>query len=93
LEEDTVDAWYAVLAVDVILVDESTKDSSRWVVWQKSYRFREQCQAKGPENLAEAMSRAAAAFSQKLSADIYDGMARRLKQNAAGAAIAKLPGS
>jgi ABC-type uncharacterized transport system auxiliary subunit len=85
LEEDLEDARYAVLAVDVILVDESTSDSSRWVVWQKHYRVREQCRVEGTQGLVEAMSRAMATFSQQLGTDIYNGISKRLGQSSAEA--------
>ena len=80
LEEDTPEAWYAVLTVDVVLADRKSKDSSTWVVWQKNYHVRERCEAKGPKKLVEAMSRAVAQFSAQLSRDVYSGVKERLGQ-------------
>jgi ABC-type uncharacterized transport system auxiliary subunit len=85
LEEDLEDARYGVLTLEATLVDESTSDSSRWVVWQKHYSIREQCRMEGAQGLVEAMSRAAADLSLRLSADIYEGVSKRLEQNRAEA--------
>jgi len=62
----------------VILGDEGTRDSSKWVVWQKHYSFRERCEGKGVRSLVEATSRAVGSFSQELNKDIHEGIAARL---------------
>jgi len=93
LEEDLEDARYGVLALDATLVDESTSDSSRWVVWQKHYSIREPCRIEGTQGLVEAMSRAAAALSLKLSADIYEGVSKRLEENRTEAGDVHEPGT
>jgi hypothetical protein len=67
-----------VLTVDVVLADRKSKDSSTWVVWQKNYYLREECDGKGPKKLVEAMSRAVAYFSAQLSRDVYVGVQERI---------------
>ena len=83
-ELDEESAWYAVLTVAVMLVDDFTQDASKRVILNKTYHEKRPCKGKGPKAVAEAMSRAAEAFSKSLIRDVYSAVESRLTEGGAG---------
>lgn len=71
-ELDLSEAWQADLSVTVTLLRVKPTQSSRLVVFQKSYETREPAAQKTAQSLAEAMSRAMEGLSRQILADIYD---------------------
>ncbi|MEW5735412.1 MAG: hypothetical protein AB1921_11185 [Thermodesulfobacteriota bacterium] len=70
-ELDLPDAWEADLSITVTLLRENPNSTSRLVVFQKTYDHSEKAAVKSPQAVAEAMSRAMAAVSRSIIADIH----------------------
>ncbi len=78
-EVDEPDAWKAVLALNVTLLDLKAMEITRRVVFQKSYRAEEPLAEKTPAGLAQGMSRAMARLSGEIVTDIYQAAKKRGK--------------
>jgi cholesterol transport system auxiliary component len=77
LEADGEPAWEAVLAVSIVLVDESQLDISRQILFQKSYHTRKPCRQRDPQALAAAMSLAMSELAGRIIDDVYEFLAAR----------------
>ena len=71
LEVDDDNAWKAVLAVSIVLVDETQTDVSQKIRLQKNYRISKPCERNNPRSLAAAMSLAMAEISGDIIDDLY----------------------
>ncbi len=78
-ELDGAEGWEAVLEITTTLLRAGEMDSTRQVVFQKSYRNSQPCAAKTPESLAQAMSQALGQTSRQLGADIREALADKKK--------------
>lgn len=74
LEVDDGKSRKALLVAVVALLDFSSRDVSRRVVFQKTYRCEAPFAAEGSAGLAEAMSRAMSRLSTQVIADIGDAL-------------------
>lgn len=86
LEVDRPQGWRARLWVNLALVDTADPHMPGRVLLQKDYRLEEPIADKGAAGLAAAMSRAAQRFSRQALADIYQALARAVKDGAAATA-------
>jgi len=71
-EWDSEINWKAVLSVNITLITEDEPDTSKSILFQKSYHAAEECNRKDPSALVEAMSRSAAIISEEIIRDIHD---------------------
>jgi len=78
-EIDAPEGWYAVLALNVTLLDQNEKEVTRRVVFQKGYRAEEPLMEKTPGGLAQGMSRAMARLSAEIIGDLYQAAKKRGK--------------
>jgi cholesterol transport system auxiliary component len=78
-EVDEPDAWKAALALNITLLDLSARETTRRVVFQKSYRAEEPLAEKTPAGLAQGMSRAMARLSGEIVTDLYQAARARVK--------------
>lgn len=76
LEVDDGKSRKALLVAVVALLDLSSRDVSRRVVFQRTYRCETLFSQEGPEGLAEAMSRAMSQLSTRVIADIDSALQR-----------------
>jgi ABC-type uncharacterized transport system auxiliary subunit len=74
LEIDEGKGHYGLLVATVTLLDLSSRDSSRRMVMQKTYRCEAPFSKEGAPGFAEAMSRAMSQFSAQVIADIDDAL-------------------
>lgn len=74
LEVDEGKSRRALLVATVTLLDLSSRDVSRRVVFQKTYRSEAPFSKEGAAGFAEAVSRAMSQFSTRVIADIDQGM-------------------
>ena len=74
LEVDEGKSGKAVLVATVTLIDRTSQEASRRVVFQKSYRCEAPLTQEGAAGLAEAMSRAMSQFSTRVIADIGNAL-------------------
>ena len=77
LERDLEDRWEAVLSLDITLLSESNPDTSKCIIFQKTYCSDAPCKKKNPRSLAEAMSMALEQISKEIIEDVYT----RLRKN------------
>jgi len=73
-EWDTDEGWKAVLSVTVTLIKEKEPDVSKKIKFQKSYRVRESCALRTPQEVAAGMSRAMRKISEQIIRDVYDSL-------------------
>jgi len=71
-EEDDVNAWYAILSLNISLIKEKEPDVSKRILMQKKYAIKEPCIEKTPIAFAQAMSRAMAKASEQIIRDSYE---------------------
>ena len=99
--EGTVDQFYehdapggreAVLGVSVVLAAVNPSDVSTIVVFDHVYTIREPLAEPTPKGLADAMSRAMRAFSQKIIADVRDALNADGPHHQAAVTAVKPPG-
>jgi len=77
-EVDAGEAWSAVLAVNITLLDTAREEITQRVIFQKNYRAAEPLLEKTPRGLAAAMSRAMQDLSGAIIADVHRGALKRL---------------
>lgn len=77
-EVDAGEAWSAVLAVNITLLDTTREEITQRVIFQKNYRAAEPLMEKTPRGLAAAMSRAMQDLSGAIIADIHREALKRL---------------
>lgn len=77
-EVDAGDAWTAVLALNIILLDTTQEEITQKVLFQKNYRAAEPLIEKTPQGLAAAMSRALQKLSDTIISDVYQAAWKRL---------------
>jgi ABC-type uncharacterized transport system auxiliary subunit len=77
LEADRGDAWDAVLAVSIVLIDEKESDISKKILFQKGYQAIKRCQKKNPRALAAALSLGMSQVSGEIINDAYNVLAQR----------------
>jgi len=75
-EKDLDEAWKAVLSIGITLMTENEPDTSRKILFQKTYHAEEPCKKKNPQALAEAMSKAMSNVSGKIAQEVYDNLKR-----------------
>lgn len=78
-ENDVGDGRFAVLSVDITLLDTTQKEFTRQVVFQKNYRYEEPLTEKTVPGFAGAMSRAARKLSGQMILDIHSAISDRKK--------------
>lgn len=64
------DRWEAVLCLSITLLDAHSADTSRAVLFQKTYTTRTPCQQRTPQSVVAAMSCAMAELSRSICTDI-----------------------
>jgi len=74
-EWDESASWEAVLSLSITLLAENEPNISKKILLQKKYDIRETCTQKNPKALAQAMSKAMSAVSEKIIRDVYDRLA------------------
>lgn len=77
-EVDAGDAWTAVLALNITLLDTTQEEITQRVIFQKNYRAAEPLIEKTPQGLAAAMSRAMQNLSGAIISDIHQAAWKRL---------------
>ncbi len=80
LEWDGGTSWEAVITVNIALLDLTETDASKRVLLQKSFTVREQCEARQPAFVAQAMSRAMAQLSLDIGATLQTVLQETLKE-------------
>ena len=70
-EWDSEDSWEAVLTVSITLMVQDEPDITKRIVFQKTYKAREETKRKNPKALAEAMSRAMSKVSGEIIEDVH----------------------
>ena len=73
-EHDATDQWEAILSISIVLVAANEPDTSRRILFQKTYTTRRACSRKNPQALAAAMSHAMSTVSGMIIADIYGAL-------------------
>ncbi len=63
--------WYALLSLDMVLMNATEPDVNRRIMFQKVYKSKIRCKDKTPMALAEAMSKAMAQISGEIISDVY----------------------
>lgn len=71
LEQDNAKNWEVVLAVSVTLLAANEPNSSKQIVFQKSFTKRQTCEKKNPQAVAKAMSFAMSALSTDIIRTIH----------------------
>jgi len=81
-EESDPAGWQAVLGLSVTLLDTHypTREVSRRVLFQKSYRAVEPLPEKSPRGLAQAVSQAMARLSREILEDLHRAAKARLEE-------------
>ena len=74
LEEDSSDGWQACVEITFTLIKHKEPDSSKKVVFQKTFLARRPCSSKDPQAVARAMAQAMSAISSKLTPAIYQAL-------------------
>jgi len=74
LESEMRDLWEAALTLTITLLDGAAVDSSKRILFQKTYSSRTACEHKNPQSFVAAMSRAMAGLSAAVSRDVYDAL-------------------
>lgn len=74
LESETHDLWEAALSLTITLLDGAAGDSSKKILFQKTYSSRTACEHKKPQSFVAAMSRGMAGLSAAISRDVYDAL-------------------
>ncbi len=77
-EVNAGDAWTAVLAVNITLLDTTQEEITKRVLFQKNYRAEEPILDRTPRGLAAAMSRALQKLSATIITDVHQAAAKRL---------------
>lgn len=77
-ERDSENAWEAVLGVSVTLIADKEPDISKRILFQGSYREKEQCTRKNPRALSEAMSRAMSRVSRRIIEDVHKTLTQHI---------------
>jgi ABC-type uncharacterized transport system auxiliary subunit len=77
-EVDAGDAWSAVLALNITLLDMTQEEATQKVLFQKNYRAAEPLIEKTPQGLAAAMSRAMQQLSGRIMSDVHQAAWKRL---------------
>jgi cholesterol transport system auxiliary component len=78
-EFDTEERWEAVLSVGITLMAEHEPESSRKILFQKSFHARHPCARKHPRALAEAMSEAMSAVSKDILETLHSFLKKHTK--------------
>src|SRR5208337_308328 len=73
------DAWSAVLALNITLLDTTQEEITKRVLFQKNYRTAESLIDKTPDGLVEAMSRGMQNLSGTIISDVYQATWKRLR--------------
>jgi len=76
-EVDAGDAWSAVLALNITLLDTTKEEITEKVLFQKNYRAVEPLTEQTPQGLAAAMSRAMQQLSGTIISDVYQAAWKR----------------
>ncbi len=74
LECETRDRWEAVLTATITLLDGAAVDSSKKILFQKTYSARTACEHKNPRSFVAAMSSGMAGLSAQITRDVYDAL-------------------
>ncbi|MCP4266650.1 MAG: hypothetical protein GY777_13955 [Candidatus Brocadiaceae bacterium] len=75
LEWDSNDSWLAVLSISVTLQAAREPDTSKRVIFQRSFSTRKKCKERNPLALAEAMGHALAELSKEIGIVIHEAIA------------------
>ncbi|MCP4666921.1 MAG: hypothetical protein GY849_11195 [Deltaproteobacteria bacterium] len=71
LEWDLENRWNAVLTISITLIAGDEPDTSKRILFQKTYGAKKACKHRNPQALAEAMSLAMKDVSRKIVKDIH----------------------
>ena len=74
LEWDSKDKWEAVLSINITLLDATTSDISKKIIFQQKFSSRKTCEEKHPKALAQAMSQAMAEVSENICVAIHKAL-------------------
>lgn len=69
------EGWKAVLTVTATLIKANETDTSKKILFQKTFRALQPCKEKSPGGLAEAMSEAMSRVSGEIIQTVYDHLA------------------
>ncbi len=78
-ELDEGEHWMAALALTVTVMDSADPDSTRNVLFQKTFRSLKRCSQNNPTGLAGAMSLAMKDISESITRDVYTAIKDRIE--------------
>jgi ABC-type uncharacterized transport system auxiliary subunit len=76
-ESDEKDGRKAILSVTITLMDRTSKELAKQIVFQKNYRIEEAIQEQTVQGFAQGMSRAVEKLSQRVITDVYEAVKNR----------------
>lgn len=76
-ESDEKDGRKAILSVHITVIDATSRELTKQVIFQKNYRYEELVTEKTVQEFAQAMSRAVEKLSGQVIADIYTAVKSR----------------